>query len=317
VKARVFTVILLVVTTFSLSLFNHGLLGVAYSIHHDNDIVLDGSGIPIVDYGCMGGSYIGKQINPVIVTHRAISYHDIYARTHDNESLKVFLNNSDWLVDNAVSKGNYSILPFYFPRPDYNLEPPWQSGMAQGKALQVLARAHEITGDQKYLDTAKKLLNSFFVEVKDGGVAFKTPEDGWWYEAFAGNSTTGPKVLNGMTYALLGIYEYHRYTQDPAAKYLFDQGILGLKNNLSQYEYSEGRYSTYDVLNNHTKPAPLNVHLSHARQLGILYDVTGEQLFKTYHDEWSDYALPSAIEQKFNAENTSNINVLFPMPNKK
>jgi uncharacterized protein YyaL (SSP411 family) len=50
--------------------------------------------------------------------------------------------------------------------------------MAQGRALQALIKAHEVTGQNKYLDSAKMLLNSFFVELKDGGVTYKTPTDG-------------------------------------------------------------------------------------------------------------------------------------------
>jgi hypothetical protein len=273
---------------------NQGIFNAAYSV---SVVRYDNLGVPIVDYGYVGENYIGPQRNPLVIANYALSLDNKYNRTHDEELLQRFMNNADWLVENAISKGNYSILPFNFPRPDYNLEPPWQSSAAQGEALQVLVRANGITGDKKYLDTAKSLLNAFFIEVKDNGVAYKTQEQGWWYEAFAGNKTLGPRLLGGMMNALLGIYEYYQYTKDPAAKYLFDQGILALKNNLPNYEFFQGTYSTQSILSNHTNPAPLNVHLNHARQLGLLYDISGEQMLKTYHDIWSNYDLPNDIEQ--------------------
>ena len=55
--------------------------------------------------------------------------------------------------------------------------------MAQAQAIQVLIRAYELTHELKYLNSAKKLLSSFFVEVEDGGVTYKTPNEGWWFEA--------------------------------------------------------------------------------------------------------------------------------------
>ena len=35
-----------------------------------------------------------------------------------------------------------------------------------------------VTNETKYLNSARKLLDSFFVEVKDGGVTYKTPDNG-------------------------------------------------------------------------------------------------------------------------------------------
>jgi hypothetical protein len=45
--------------------------------------------------------------------------------------------------------------------------------MANGEVLTPLVKAHELTQDRLYLDTAKELLNSFFVKVADGGVTYK------------------------------------------------------------------------------------------------------------------------------------------------
>jgi hypothetical protein len=108
-----------------------------------------------------------------------------------------------------------------------------------------LIKAHEITGDAKCIDTAHILWNSFFVEVKDGGVTYKTPT-GWWYEEYADIGGKESRVLNGMMYTLLGIHEYYQYNRDNNVKHLFDQGIVALKNNLSLYDHNG--YSYYDIL---------------------------------------------------------------------
>ena len=131
-----------------------------------------------------------------------------------------FLNNVNWLVNNAVNKGNYSLLQYSFPLPIYNFEPPWFSAMANGLALQVLIKAHEITQDLKYLTAAKSLLNAFFIEVKYEGVIYKDSSNEWWYQEYASNDKNAKisRVLNGMLFTVLGIYDYFEYTGDPDAE---------------------------------------------------------------------------------------------------
>ena len=77
-------------------------------------------------------------------------------KNNDESSKMYFLNNADWLVDNAINKGSFSLLQYNFPLPIYNLKAPWFSAMANGQVLQVLIKAHEITLDSKYL-TAEKV----------------------------------------------------------------------------------------------------------------------------------------------------------------
>jgi heparosan-N-sulfate-glucuronate 5-epimerase len=274
-------------------------------------ISIDNSSVPIVDYGYMDEIYIGPQRNAVTTTNKALSYYEEYNRTGDDYSKRAFLNNSDWLVNNAVPKGNYSIFEYKFPWPPFHLKPLWHDGMAQGRAIQVLIKAHEITGDEKYLDSAKLLLNSFFVEVKNGGVTYKTPNDGWWYEHYAGVGGDEPRVLNAMLFTILGIYEYYEYTHDPAAKYLFDQGVLALKKDLPRYEYYNGTYSTYHVLNNQI-PASLSYHDIHVKLLGDLYKITREEIFKIYHDKWKNFNISETLFQKLDIyDNPSELELRF------
>jgi heparosan-N-sulfate-glucuronate 5-epimerase len=194
-------------------------------------------------------------------------------------------------VANAINYGNYSILEYDFPWPIYNMTPKWRSGMAQGQAIQALVKAHEITGDANYIDTAHMLLNSFFVKVKDGGVTYKTPT-GWWYEEYADIGGKESRVLNGMMYTLLGIHEYYQYTGDNNAKHLFDQGIVALKNNLSLYDHNG--YSYYDILGS---PA-WEYHNVHIELSGQLYNITKEKTFKEYHDKWQNFKEPYSIIQQ-------------------
>jgi heparosan-N-sulfate-glucuronate 5-epimerase len=249
-------------------------------------IELDDNGIPYVDLG-----EIGRQRNPVTISHKMLDYYQDYKETQDETARQFLINNAEWLVDNAVTYGNYSILEYDFPWQVYNMTPKWRSAMAQGQAVQALTKAHEITGDREYIDSAQMLLNSFFLEVKDGGVTYKTTA-GWWYEEYADVGGKEPRVLNGMMLTLLGIHEYYQYTGNNNAKHLFDQGILALKNDLPLYD--DNGYSYYDILGT---PAweYHNVHIELSDQL---YSITKEKTFKEYHDKWQNFKEPYSIIQQ-------------------
>lgn len=268
-------------------------------------IMLDKSRVPIVNYG----DNIGLQRNPLTIAHFALSYYNDYIKYGNGTSREAFLNNANWLLNNStphgnriileyrltyppysllnttIPHGNYSILEYKFPYPPYGLDAPWRSALAQSDALQVLIRADEIVGNGKYHELAKMVLNSFFVEVKDGGVTYKTPNSGWWYEEYAGNRSTGTGILSGMMYTLLGIHDYYSLTKDPDAKYLFDQGVLALSKNLSRYDYKNGTSPYDDLLGHVASPHFLKANVDMLRQL---YDLTKQDVFKLYHDKWGN-----------------------------
>jgi hypothetical protein len=159
-------------------------------------------------------------------------------------------------------------------------------------------------------------LNAFFVEVKDGGVTLKSPNDGWWYEGYASNNGSNSGVLSSMLAALKSIYGYYQYTQDPSAKFLFDQGVIALNNTLPRFEYFEGAYSTFDATNN-KKPASFNTHMRNVILLGELYDITNEPNFKVYHDKWQNFEISENLAKRLDIEDsvgkTSSINNNMPL----
>ena len=247
-------------------------------------ILIDEAGVPLYDYGYTGGVYIGVQRNPVTVSQQAFHYWDEFQKG-DERSKKLFLNCTDWLVDNAVLYDNYSVWEYNFPWPSRNLTPPWISGMAQGQGIQALVKAYNITGDQKYLKIANSSLLSFFVEVKNGGVTYKDPETGgWWYEECPNPGNPNDRILNGFIFALLGIHEYYERTGNKDAKYLFDKGIIELKNHLSDYDTGEWTY--YDQVGNN---ASIGYHHIHVKQLAQLYEITHDSVFKEYYQKWKSY----------------------------
>ena len=253
---------------------------------------LDDYGIPWVYYETkIDGKEVGFQRNPVTTAHQANEFYDIYKVNNDENSKTYFLNNVNWLVNNAVPKEDYLLLQYNFPLPIYNLKAPWFSAMANGLALQVLIKAHELTQDFRYLIAAKSLLNAFFIEVEHGGITYKDSPNEWWYEEYASNDKNAKisRVLNGMLFTVVAIYDYYKYTNDSDAKLLFDKGINSIKKEL--YRYNNNGYSYYDLLGN----PPHTYHQIHVDLTKKLYDITGELNLNKYSELWKNYNSPPLL----------------------
>ena len=138
-------------------------------------------------------------------------------------------------------------------------------------------------GDPKYLDLTRKLLRSFFVEVKDGGVTYKS-EEGWWYEEFAAERGPESRVLNGMMSVLISLHDYYERTRDPDAGYLFDRGVAALQKQLPRYD--DDGYSQYDMLD---RSASHSYHRLHIKELEDLYRITGHPIFREFALRWQEY----------------------------
>ena len=71
----------------------------------------------------------------------------------------------------------------------------------------------------------------------------------WWYEEYVTNNVGAEesRVLNGMLFALIDVYEYYKYIDDADAKLIFDKGINNVKENLAKYDDGKGS-SYYDIL---------------------------------------------------------------------
>jgi heparosan-N-sulfate-glucuronate 5-epimerase len=286
-----YIIIIFVSLIVTISLYN---ISLGYEKHTFRDIYypitgnsitsveINESGIPTVDYGYSHRVFIGKQINPAMISQQAIYYESEYQK--GNKSCKqLFLNNANYLVENAAQYDNYTLWQYNFPWPAYNLTNPWISALTQGQGVQVLIKAYNMTGDKKYLNSANLALNSFYVEVKDGGITYKD-QNGWWYEEYPTDTDVQPRVLNGMIFALFGIYEYYEFTGDKDAKYLFDKGIISLKSNL--HDYDVGDWTYYDALGHRASTSYSKIHTNQMLQL---YEITKDPFFKEYYEKFKRY----------------------------
>ena len=143
--------------------------------------------------------------------------------------------------------------------------PPWTSGLSQGTALQVLARAWSITHEQQYLTAAQQALG-IFKTGPSAGVRVPTPAGAHYLEYTYAPSE---RILNGFIQSLVGLYEYAKLTGDPLGQQLFEAGDAEARAEVPHYD--TGAWSKYDQ----SSESDLNYHELLAEFLEHLCQKTG------------------------------------------
>ena len=118
--------------------------------------------------------------------------------------------------------------------------PPWTSGLSQGTALQVLARAWSRFKEPAYLAAAQQALG-VFEHSPSQGVRVATPAGALYAEYTYAPSD---RILNGFIQALVGLYDYTAITGDPLGLALFNAGDAEARAEVPHYD--TGGWSLYD-----------------------------------------------------------------------
>ena len=119
--------------------------------------------------------------------------------------------------------------------------PPWVSGLAQGTAVQALARAGVKLNEPSYIAAARAGLGVFRTAPPSGvRVATRTGAHYLIY-SFAPRL----RVLNGFTQAVNGLHDYTELTADPEGLALFAAGEAQLRSELPAYD--TGAWSRYSL----------------------------------------------------------------------
>jgi hypothetical protein len=146
--------------------------------------------------------------------------------------------------------------------------PPWTSGLSQGTAVQVLARAWSRFKEQAYLTAAQQALGIFQTPPPQG-VKVITPTGTMYAEyTYAPND----RILNGFIQSLVGLYDYTAITKDPLGLSLFEAGDADARSIVPNYD--TGAWSLYDQFGE----SNLNYHELLAEFLEHLCERTGKGL---------------------------------------
>ena len=244
----------------------------------------DNQGIPLLDYR----GNIGKQYNPIAISQYGLGNFNLYRKTGNRERLESFLAAADWLVDN-LEPNEYGIKVwmhhFDFEYRD-TLKSPWYSGLAQGQGLSVLVRAYELNKEKQYLDAAISAYKAFEKSIDEGGVIAYNKAGHTWIEEYIVHPPT--HVLNGLIWALWGVYDYYLATSFHHPKNLYERVIQTIIDHIHQYDL--GYWSLYELSGTKLKMiASPFYHSLHIVQLTVMFRLTEEKLFLNFANKWTSY----------------------------
>lgn len=199
--------------------------------------------------------------------------YDLYLQTRQEIYKDKLLACADWAVENQQTDGGWITFAYNHPDTPY-------SAMAQGEGISMLLRAHQVTGDSRYIESARLAKDFMLKPIPEGGTT--TYEDGLvlLYEA-----TANPVILNGWIFSLWGLYDYCKYTTDEEAKVVLDRTLASLVRKLPDFD--TGYWSMYEDGKRICSPF---YHQLHIAQLTVMYDLFGDAVYDTYARRWTDYA---------------------------
>jgi hypothetical protein len=230
----------------------------------------------------IGAKFEDGRANATVTTialYGLMSFNEFF-RTGEQSARSAFFEQADRLV--AMQRdGRWE---WNIDVPSRELRAPWISGLSQSLGVSILLRAHQHSGDRRYLQAAHDAFRWLATPISEGGVAVQE-ESGTWLEEYP-NVDRPSHVLNGHLWALFGVWDYYRATGKPEAKKLFDNGVAVLRSNIAQFDV--GYWIVYDALN--------QVDFVDGRymafiveQLRALHAMTGDKTFLHYADKWETY----------------------------
>jgi D-glucuronyl C5-epimerase C-terminus len=163
---------------------------------------------------------------------------------------------------------------------------PWLSGMAQGVAIQALARGWEATHNERDLALAQRALPGLGRRVAAGGLLVKSPRGSWWPLYTEQPSL---RVLNGDLQAVISLYDYAAITGDAQALAWAQDGARAAAAALPKYD--TGAWSRYQG----SREADLGYHDLMTLQLRQLALKSGDPFFRAYADRFTIYRLTPPV----------------------
>jgi len=252
-------------------LYNDGFSTIKESKYYDDNL------IPLHNYK-------GKlNYHPVFLAQKGLRYVDVYHTTHEVKYLETAEKIANKLLSISLQIKSSAFFPYMFDFPlhgyvEDTMYAPWYSGMAQGQALSLFSRLYEITHDDFFLKVSGKIFNSFSLShynIKGEPWVTCVDSNGYlWFEEYP--NAPAAYTLNGMIFALLGIYDYYRITEDIEVENMLMGSILTIKDNINKFRV-EGGISHYCL--RHPAVRSVSYHKVHIRQLKMLYKITGDNYF--------------------------------------
>lgn len=226
--------------------------------------------------------------HPTVICQYALGlYQKYFDSSFKNDEIKFkFLLQADWLVNNSIKLNNAAFWKLNYIIDNYQLKKQWCSGLVQGEAISVLLRAYSITHQIYYLNTAESALNSFYVDVNEGGFIRYNDKNLMVLEEYPTHKVNF--TLNGHIFAMFGLYDFVLFNKNPKADKLFCEAVETLVNSIDNFDL--GYWSKYSLFYDPGEfPCSIKYHLLHIEMLRALFILTGENIFHRILEKWGSY----------------------------
>jgi hypothetical protein len=242
---------------------------------------LDEAGVPYNDAE-LGG--YPAMYHPTTIAQYALAHWNAYIGTEDKKHRHAFMTQANWLVAHEVGFADASGgWPMPFPAPSYDALTPWLSALVQGNCISVLVRAYHLTGEDIFLQVARRAIRTFELDVKEGGVSTSIGENGLFFEEVA--ACPPAHVLNGYILALFGLYDYVALTDDSSIAELIQRSLVALHALID--EFDTGYWSYYDL--RYKSLSPRFYHALHVTLLEALARYSGCEHCAALAERWARY----------------------------
>ncbi len=245
---------------------------------------LDDSGVPLARG--QGGELF---YHPTMICQRALGCYDSYLVTGRTSEKERFLQLSGWLIRTQDRHGGWPCFrigePVVYRGRALGVPAEWvratspYSGMTQGQAVSVLARASMLEPGSAALTTAQRASRLLRTSRSDEGVVSFESGGPIIEEATA---TRPCGILNGWIFGMFGLWDYWLRTGEDGALHFFRSNYSNLLRNLPRYDI--GWWSLYDFAGHIAKPY---YHWLHVCQLRALDRVQPDTLLRRMADRWA------------------------------
>ena len=236
------------------------------------ETLLDDEGIPINEIE--GGKTV---YFPISIFQYALGLWDLYIEKGDKEYRKHFLKICEWISAKQEVSGAWNCVePIGYKKIKY-------SSMGQGEGVSVLLRAFKLTGESKWLDSAKAAVNFMCTDINAGGT-LSLENDCVIFEEYAHLESDKKSVLNGWIFSLFGLYDYLKIVDDERVHKIYNQSLNTLAKNLKCYDRKY--WSNYDMSGRIASPAYHDLHIC---LLTTLSDLTDNRIYLEQAEIWKVY----------------------------
>jgi hypothetical protein len=234
----------------------------------------------------------GQVYRPGFIAAHALSNLERYLLSKNPEHLEIFLNHVGWLEQHAVKRRDGAIVwhhNFTYREGPVNLESPWISANTQRLVISALVRAWRHTRDPRLLPLLDRSTRIFELDPIEDGVRVRADGHTLYAEI---PSLPAPGIMDGFMRSLLGLYDLYEETGEPSVGRLFQEGVLGLRHFLPEWDY-RNKWSMYS---NRQYLCPPNYHCLNRMLLTVLANITGDKTMSWYARAW-DPANLSTMER--------------------